>query len=524
MSKKNVKRFGLMLTVCFILSALLTGCGGTQTTPVEEKEKVLVIGYDRDAEILDTIKTAWYSDSLIYIHDRLVSRDYEFSYKPGLAEKWETSEDGLTWRFFLIKNAKFHNGDPVTAKDVKWTIDTILNPDTGSPFRGDLSAIEEVNVVDEYTVDIVLKYPFPNLLFNLSNTASGIHPANAYETYGDDYGTKVVIGSGPYKLVEWIQGDKIVLEKNDEYDWNPEWMEHQGAPLIDKIILRTVPDENARMMELEVGGIHLLRTVPTPYIEKFEANEDLTVHREPSTKLGYLAYATDKKPYDNVLVRRAINHAINREEIVEYVLRGIGEPAYGYLPPVLKDEYFEETKDVAYKYDPEKAKELLAEAGYPDGFKATLSADNSTQSSRLAEVYQSQLKEVGIDAEIRLYDSASYVATLREGEQELFVREYSWPNADILDWFLLSDQFPYPNHSRWVDERTDELINGSAQSPTWEARAEGYKELQKYLIEQAVWCPVYIPEQIMVSRKEVLNFKFHPWMLMFQDGFDIAVE
>ncbi len=526
MSKKNVKRFGLLLTVCFIFTILLTGCGGGGTEQGSEagKEKVLVIGYDRDAEILDTIKTAWYSDALIYIHDRLVSRDYDFGYQPGLAEKWDTSEDGLTWRFYLVKNAKFHNGDPVTAEDVKWTFDTILDPDTGSPFRGDLAAIDRVEIVDEHTVDIILKYPFPNLLFVISNTAGGIHPANAYETYGDDYGTKVVIGSGPYKLVEWIQGDKIVLEKNEEYDWNPDWMEHQGAPLIDKLVFRTVPDENTRMMEVEVGGIHLLRDVPTTYVDKFEENDDLIVHRGPSTRLGYLAYATDKEPFNNVLVRRAINHAINRDEIVEYVLRGIGGPAYGYLPPLLKDEYLEETEDLAYRYDPEKAKELLEEAGYPNGFKAVLSSDNSTLNSRMAEVYQNMLKEVGIDTEIRLYDSASYTGMLREGKQELFVREYSWPNADILDWFLLSDQFPYPNHSRWVDEKTDELIKIAAQSPTWEERAKGYKEVLRYLIDQAVWCPVYIPEKIMVARKEVLNFKFHPWMLMFQDGFDIAVE
>ena len=243
----------------------------------------------------------------------------------------------------------------------------------------------------------ILNYPFPNLLFNLSNTAAGIHPANAYEKYGDDYGKKVVIGTGPYKLEEeWIPGDKTVLVKNEEYNWGPEWMSNRGPALIDKIIIKVVPDENTRMMELEVGDIHILRNVPETYVEQLEKNPDITVYKEPATKLGYLAYATDKEPFTDVRVRRAINHALNPEEIIQFVFRGLGEVAYGYLPFTLEDEYLGESEDLAYKYDVEKAKQLLAEAGYPDGFKATLSADNSSKSSKLAEIIQRQLKEAGI--------------------------------------------------------------------------------------------------------------------------------
>lgn len=526
MTRKRFKGIAVLLLIGMLTIGILAGCAKKTDTgdSTAKPEKVLVIGYDRDAEILDTIKTAWYSDALIYIHDRLVSRDYNFSYKPGLAESWDVSEDGLTWTFHLRKGVKFHDGTDFTAEDVKWTIDTIKDPDTGSPFRGDLEAIKEVEIVDDYTVKIVLNYPFPNLLFNLSNTAAGIHPANAYEKYGDDYGKKVVIGTGPYKLEDWVRGDKIVLVKNEEYNWGPEWMSNRGPALIDKIVLRVVPDESSRIMEMEVGGIHILRNVPEAHIEKLENNPDITVYKEPATKLGYLAYATDKKPFTDVRVRRAINHALNREEIIQFVFRGVGEEAYGYLPPALKDEYLEESEELGYHYDPEKAKQLLAEAGYPNGFEATLSADNSSKSSKLAEIVQSQLKDVGINAKIQLYDSASYVAMLKEGKQELFIREYSWPNADILDWFLLSSQFPYPNHSRWVDEKTDQMIKYAATRPTWEERAEAYKEVQRYLIDQAVWAPMYVPKQIIAVRKEVKNFKYHPWMLQYNDGFDLDVK
>jgi peptide/nickel transport system substrate-binding protein len=136
-------------------------------------------------------------------------------------------------------------------------------------------------------------------------------------------------------------------------------------------------------------------------------------------------------------------------------------------------------------------------------------------------VLQAQLGEAGINVEIRLFDSASYADHLREGSQELFIRLYSWPNADILDWFLLSSQAPYPNHSRWVDATTDELITSAAQMPTWDERSAGYHEVQKHLIEQAVWCPIYVPETLIAVREEVKGFKFHPWMMQINDGFDL---
>ncbi len=514
----------ILVVILAVLMLVSSAAGCSQKAGSGAKEKVLAIGYDQDSDIMDTMKTAWYSDALIYIHDRLVTRDYEFGYQPGLAQQWDVSDDGKTWIFHLRKDVKFHDGKEFTAEDVKWTIDTIKDPDTASPFSGDLDAIKEVNIVDKHTVEMVLNYPFPNLLYNLSATASGIHPANAYEKYGDDYGRKVVIGTGPYKLEEWIPGDKTVLVKNNDYNWGPDWMSNKGPALIDKIVLKIIPDENSRLMELEVGGIHILRNVPESSVEKLDNNPDITVHKRPATKLGYLAYATDKEPFTDVRVRRAINHALNREEIIQFVLRGIGEVAYGYLPPALKDEYLQESKDLAYEYNPEKARQLLAEAGYPDGLELTLSADNSSKSSKLAEIIQNQLKAVNINAKIQLYDSAGYADMLREGKQELFIREYSWSNADIIDWFLLSSRFPYPNHSRWVDDKSDELITYAAQRPTWDERAEAYKDVQRYLIEQAVWAPVYIPMHMIAVRKEVKNFKFHPWMLQYSDGFDLEVE
>jgi len=373
-------------------------------------------------------------------------------------------------------------------------------------------------------VDVMLHQPFPNLLFVMSNTSAGIVSQEAYEEYGDEYGINYVVGTGPYMFQEWRQGDKIVIVKNPDYNWGPEWMTNRGPALIDNIEFRVIPEENSRLMELEAGNVHILRDVPASFLQRVDDIDGVEVMRRDATKLGYLAYACDKEPFTDIRVRQAINHAINKDDIITYVFRGYGEPAYGYLPPALKSEYYADSKKDGYEYDVEKAKQLLNEAGYNDGLSLTLSVENSTEYSRLAEVLQDQLKQVGINVVIQPYDSSSYTAMLKEGQQELFIRLYSWPNADILDWFLLSSQFPYPNHSRWQDEKTDELIHNAATSPTWDKRSEGYFAVQKHLIEQAVWAPIYIPENTIAVREEVKNFKFHPWIPQYNDGTYLEAE
>lgn len=520
------KKLVLILVTTIIFTVILAGCGkDSDQKPTdngeEAGEKELVVAYDRDAETLDHIMTAWYSDALIYVYDRLVTRDYDFNFQPGLAKEWEMSEDGLTWTFHLKEDVKFHDGTPLTAQDVKWTLETIVNPATASPAQSDFAAIKEVIVKDDYTLDVNLNYNFPNILYVLSSTGSGIISKDAYEEFGDDYGNKNLVGSGPFKFEEWIKGDKIVLRKNEDYDWGPDWMENNGKPIIDKITMRVIPEENSRLMELETGTVDVLRDVTAVLMDKLKDNDELEMLSGESAKLGYLAYATDKKPFDDIRVRQAISHALNKEQIIKYVFRDNAQRADGYLPPMLKADYYEPSQEEIYEYDIEKAKELLKEAGFADGLTLNLSAENSTEYSRLAEVIQDQLKVVGIDAKIQLLDSASYTAMLKSGQQELFIREYSWSNADILDWFLLSSQAPYPNHSRWMDDETDKLLQKASTSPSLEERAEGYKEAQKHLISQAVWAPIYIPDYNIAVSKRVINGKYHPWIIQFNDGVDI---
>ncbi|MDD4089802.1 MAG: ABC transporter substrate-binding protein, partial [Tissierellia bacterium] len=274
------KKFAFVLIVLLAAIAGFSGCtkadvptgeipGGTAGEQ-PAKETTLVIAYERDAETLNHIKTGWYSDSLIYMYDRLVSRDYDFNYRPSLAKSWDTSEDGMVWTFHLREDVKFHNGKPLTAHDIKFTFDTILDPETASPSQSDFAAIKGLEVKDEYTVDVMLHQPFPNLLFVMSNTSAGIVSQEAYEEYGDEYGINYVVGTGPYMFQEWRQGDKIVIVKNPDYNWGPEWMTNRGPALIDNIEFRVIPEENSRLMELEAGNVHILRDVPASFLQRVD--------------------------------------------------------------------------------------------------------------------------------------------------------------------------------------------------------------------------------------------------------------
>jgi peptide/nickel transport system substrate-binding protein len=520
------KRATVFLGCLLVLSLLATGCapGGKETekpaptpaTPTPQappqKEKLRGIAQSREGDNLDHIKTSWTTGIHFLVFDTVVTTDWDLKYKPGIAESWEVSKDGRVWTFKIRKGMTFHDGTPVNAAAVKWFFDAVLNPSYNSPSAVDYEYMRNSRVVDEYTLEVTLSDSFPNFLSPLASSYAGIISRESYQKYGPEgtkeYGTAKVVGSGPFKFVEWIPNDRMVLAKNPDYNWGPDWVSNRGPVKIDKEVWRTIPDSSTQVAELESGNVHVLLEVPIESVERLSNNPKVQVFKGPHFGLGYLAFATDKKPFTDVRVRKALNLALNREEIVHGVFRDLALPAYGYLPPLMP-EYVEDK--AAHTYDIEQAKKLLAEAGYPTGFKATLATQNKAEHVRLAEVIKAQLDKVGVKTEIQVFDSAGYASFLKEGKQELFVREYSYADANILQWFLESGQFPYPNHSRWKDQATDRLIKEAETAASLEGRTQKYKELQRYLIDQAVWAPVWVPMKIQAVRADkVKGWRMYP--------------
>ncbi len=508
------RRSALWLATTLAILLILTlsfGCAkksGGETSDKPVKGGNLVIGVDRETDTFDLYQMTW-SAGQNYVYDTLVTRDWDYKYAPGLAESWEVSSDGLTWTFHLQKGVKWQDGTPFTSKDVKQHFVTMIDPATAAANALDYSWItspDSMETPDDYTIIFHLKTPFPNLLFKICQSYGAIQSPAAYAKYGPngtkEYGTKIAVGTGSLKLKEWIPDDRIVLERNPDYNWGAPWLANRGPFYLDTLTYRLLPDSATRVAELETGNVQVLLNVPVEHYDRVSKMPNVQVIKEPAFGLGYLAYNIDKKPFNDVRVRQAINLAIDRAALAKSVFFDLVQPAYGYLPPGLAESY--EDKN-AMRYDVEAAKKLLADAGYPNGFTCTLSTQNRTEHVRAAQALQPMLEAIGIKAEIVQYDEAGYGALLKASKQELFMREYSWDNADILQWFLESRQAPYPGHSHWKDAKTDQMIAAAENAVTPELRTQGYIELEKHLIEKAVWCPLWYPLSIQAIRTDLVG-------------------
>lgn len=343
----------------------------------------LRLGIAADALTLDPIHTndnpALWTELLIY--DQLVRTGKDGkSMEPGLAEKWEISADGKDYTFHLRRNAKFSNGEAVTAEDVVFSLKRAAGEtsDWGRFFR----PITRYNIIDQHTVKLSLDKPFTPMLSNLAMWSASILPRKAVEAQGDAFFDKPV-GSGPFQVGEWRRGEKMQLNKNPGY-WNPQ------KPEVDSAVINIVADDNARALRLQAGELDAIVGVPFNQIDQLKRDPNLTVGLADVLRTELVQLNTQVKPFDDVRVRQALNYAIDKNGLIKGVLRGNGSVATSPLPVMA----YNNTDISAYPYDPEKAKALLAEAGLTGGFKAKmLVASGDATHRQVASVIQNSLKK-----------------------------------------------------------------------------------------------------------------------------------
>lgn len=522
-----MERHAVILALLLAVAMVISGCG--QAAPPAKPDPkpapapapaqpagpkpggTLVIGVDTEPNTTDIFQMTW-SGGMEFLYESLLTKGYDSKYADGLAESFSVSPDGLEWTFKIKKGVKFHNGVELTAQSVKDYIDLVKDPKVAATQAIEWEFVDKVSVVDSHTLKFGLKSPFPNTPFRVSTTYQGLMEPKAYRDMGPlgskKWDANTAIGTGPFKLVKWVPQDRLFYERNNDYVWGPSWAENKKAPYIEKLEYRIIPDAATRLSELETGKVHLLLSLPMEHVERAKQIKNVTVHERAAFGLGSLAFRLDKKPWDNPKLRQAVGHAIDREAIIKAVFFGLYKPAYGYTPTQLAGTY--QDKD-AFKYDPELAKKLLAEAGYPNGLSTTISVRNTTELVRVAEAVQQMLAKVGIKAEIKQYDRATMTARARAGDFELYIWSYSWADEDILQWFLESTQAPSPNVFGWNDKKTDQLIKEGETAKTMDGRAQKYIELQKHLIANRVWVPIWHPVGIVAVRSDIVkNYKPHP--------------
>ncbi len=397
--RKSIFSKILLLTILITLFGFLFAfVGYSAEKPVYGGK--LTIAIPAEPPGLDpTSNTAAVIDRVVYnnVYEGLVKINREGKITPALAESWDISKDGLTYTFHLRKGVKFHDGSDFTAADVKYTIERNTKKDTKNAHPEFFRVIKEMKVIDDYTIQLKLGEPNFMFLFNLARGDSVIVPK------GHDEDLKShPDGTGPFKFKEWARGDHITLVKNKNY-WNPK------LPYLDEVVFKFIPDETTQLAALKAGDIDVVAYILSPEsVPDVEADPNLKVLKGGVTTGDViLAINNSRKPFNDVRVRRAISYAIDRKAVIDGAMFGYGTPIGSHMSPA--NPYYVDLTWV-YPYNPEKAKELLKEAGYPNGFNAVIKLPAPYKYSvKSGEVIADLLKDVGINLKIELIEWGQWI-------------------------------------------------------------------------------------------------------------------
>lgn len=436
------------------------------------------------------------------IYDTLIVQQEDLELVPGLAESW-TQLDDLTWEFRLREGVTFHNGEPLRASDVKFTLDRLRNPATAAPAAFLVTFIDEITVIDDLTFTIKTKTPFAPMLSHLAHTATSILNEKAVVEAGDDYGTRVAIGTGPFKFVLWETASRIVLERN------PNWW--GGEVLPSQVIFRPIPEGTVRAIELETGGVDIVYGLEPLDARRLENDPNVKIAAVETLATSYIGFNTQKPPFNDVRVRRAINHAIDVDTIVEVVYRGQAVRATGPISPRVFGANLELEP---YAYDPELARQLLAEAGHPAGFTTSIWTNDNPLRIQIAEIVQAQLAELGIDVRIQVLEWGTYLNDTAAGLHDMFILGWVTVTADadygLYALFHSSQYGSAGNRTFWSHPRVDELLDLGRTEADPELRAAYYKEAQEIIASEAPWIFLLITTEENGLRANIDGFVPHP--------------
>lgn len=389
------------------LNRLMTGVASAAlavaATSAFAKDDITVAMQLEPPHLDPTSAAAGAIDSVLYtnVFEGLTRFMGDGSVVPGLAESWEISEDGLTYTFKLREGVTFHDGTTMDAEDVKFTLDRINAEDSANAQKALYAAISEVNVIDPQTVEVELSEPNGNMLFNLAWGDAVIVAPETVETI-----KQTPIGTGAFKFENWNQGDKITLTRNDDY-----WGE---APALASATFKFISDPTAAFASVMAEDVDVFTGFPAPEnIPQFEADPRFQVLIGSTEGETILSINNKREPFDNVKVREAVAHAIDRQAIINGAMFGYGTPIGTHFAPHNPD-YVDLTE--MSSYDPEKSKALLAEAGFPDGFETTLHLPPPSYARRGGEIIAAQLAEVGIKAQITNVEWAQWLETVFKGK------------------------------------------------------------------------------------------------------------
>jgi len=483
---------------------LLAGCGtstsaSTSTGGSKSSGGTLTVAQPADATTMDPQLQGDVADMniLINMFDCLTTRDSQNRLVPQLATSW-TAINPTTWRFTLRKGVKFHNGEPFNAAAMKYSIERLLDPKTSSPIVEFADAgVTGVNVIDEYTADIVSSGPAPIIPEQCALFDGVMVPPSYIQEKGAAYFAQHPVGTGPFKFVQWQPGVQVAMAANPDY-WG-------GAPSLDQLVFKPVPDSATALASLQSGEVDMVTGLVGSDVKPIVGASGIKLATVP----GIRCYAVDLDtesagPLADVRVRQALNYAVDVKALVQVVLAGYGQQIATMFPP---NAYGYSSTVTPYPYDPQKAKQLLAEAGYPNGFSTEMSA-NSTN-ALLLQAIAGQLASVGVKVSQKTYAVQTFTQMDYANHGNALGPTYVFNNSGwSMDGYSYLQSYirPTSRSSRWNNAQATQLVTTEQTSVDPATRLNAFDQLQTLMLEQAPFIFLYVSDLVLPMSTRV-NFK-----------------
>lgn len=481
----------------------------------------LIVAVGEEPQSMDSYVASAPSSGMIYdnIFDELTMLEPDGTVVPRLAASWEVVEP-TRWRFKLQENVTWHDGSPFTAEDVVYHFQRVFDPDKpGRPY-GLTPGVDHAEAVDDTTVDVVTEVPIPTLANDLAprwNVISSHRPS--VEQWGDQYGDHP-IGTGPFRFVEWKKGEEIVLEAFEDY-WG-------GRPYLDRVIIRFIPEDTTRLLALESGEVDYIYGLPRHEVARLESSDQFKVLKSPNYVTMYLVFNASHQLLQDVRVRQALAYAIDKQEIVEVAFEGQAQVAEQLVAPGVAG--YDASSETAWPYDPDQARALLSEAGWTDsdgdgilekdGQKLSLEFSYSTGSRypvEVSTVLQSQMREIGVDFQLREWENAALLTEYPKGQLACYAYGQGLGSGHFgqlaFNHFHSQGGRNY-NFLYKIDAdttaRLDEILEASVSEFDAEKRQDLWRQVMAINREQALMIPLYHPFELAATSAKVMDAYVHP--------------
>ncbi|HLQ95778.1 MAG TPA: ABC transporter substrate-binding protein [Pseudogracilibacillus sp.] len=508
---KNAKRVLFLSAMIIVLAACSDSdeAGTTEEDASSEEKDSIHLRMTEDPDFLDPhmMEASLTEQMLLNVFEGLLSPEEDGSLAPAIAEDYEESDDGLTYTFDLREDVTFHNGAPVTAEDVEYSIERLTGEKSEDAKSENFDIVEDVEAEDEHTVVITLEKPNSAFLSYLTGKDAAIIPESNDGKHNDD-----PIGTGPFQLEEYNPGAEIVLEKNEEY-----WKE--DLPYLSKATFDIQEDDEAAFASMQAGEIDVMQ-IPGHRIPEIEDEFELEYQDNNSTVL--IGMNEDREPFDDKKVRQAVNYAVNKDDVIDAAYSDYATRIGSNMSPAMGDAYKEGLEHV-YDQDLEKAKELLEEAGYPDGFETSITISSHTDNySDIAQVAAENLAEIGVDVDIDVMEWGVWLDDVYEGrDYDMTAIDFTGKLSpyDILSRYISDEENNFMN---FENEEYDAVLEDALAEDDEEKQNELYQDAQQILSDEAA--AVYIGDYQFVWAMDPSLKGFKKYPIFFLDLSEIEFE